>query len=53
MVISAELKPGEDDIAGHHIASFMNFREDTGIKRESIRASSYHHSTILHIQDKR
>ena len=60
MVINAELKPGEYDIgcASLHIIHAIsrglsiNFREDTGIERESIQASLYRHSTIPQIQDK-
>ena len=43
----------------HHIIhvisrgpSVMNFRDDAGIERESIQASSYHYSTVLQIQGK-
>ena len=63
MVINAELKPESlvnmTLAAAHHIihvisrgSSNMNFREDTGIEREAIQASLYHHATIPQIQDK-
>ena len=60
-VINAELRPGEYNIGwascriSHVLSrcpSVMNFCEDAGIERVSIQVSSYHHSTVLLIQDK-